>query len=222
VGNTAASSAKKTARVYDILNAGPDRRFTVSGKLVSNCYGLGDIGLLDLMAVTYATADMELPDYIDQEWCAKFIQMWFELYPDAHQYLESMHGRALRYGLVWSPFGRVRLIPEVRSMIERVVAAGLRQGGNMPIQGDAADVMKIGMGRVERVWERVRTDGVECEALLPVHDELISEVEEDWAECAVGWKESEMGRALVDEKSGREWSLVPLLAEGKVMERWEK
>lgn len=185
-------------------------------------YGLGDLGLLDLMALTYATANKELPTWLDVEWCGQFIQTWFRLYPQAERYLSEQHQRARRYGIVWTPPGRVRLVPEVRSVHERVVAAGLRQAGNMPIQGFAADVMKIGMGRVERMWEEVRGNGVDVEALLTIHDELISEVEEDWAESVLEWKQNEMGKALVDEKSGVEQCLVPILADGKVMDRWEK
>ena len=110
-------------------------------------------------------------------------------------------------------------------MHERVVAAGLRQAGNMPVQGFAADVMKIGMARVEEQWDgarRAKGGGIDAEALLPIHDELISEVEEDWAEEAVEWKVRAMGRALYDEKTGREECLVPIKADGKHMERWEK
>lgn len=185
-------------------------------------YGLGDVGLLDLMAVTYATAGLELPSWIDQDWCANFITVWFGLYPDAHAYLEEQHNRAQRYDMVWTPMGRVRLVPETRSEIERVRAAGLRQAGNMPVQGFAADVMKLGMAIVEEQWEGARSAGLDLEALLPVHDELISEVEEDWADEAVVWQVRGMQEALVDRKTGIEQSLVPIKADGKSMERWEK
>lgn len=118
--------------------------------------------------------------------------------------------------------GRVRLVPEVRSVHERVVAAGLRQAGNMPIQGFAADIMRLGMAIVEGEWERLRADGVEVEALMTIHDEILTEVEEDWAEGLAVVQPELMKRALVDMETGREQCLVQIEAEGKWMERWEK
>lgn len=190
-------------------------------------YGLGPIGLLDLMAVTYATAGLPLPDEIDLEWCERFIEKWFGLYPKMHEYFELQHYRARRYQITWCMFGGVRRIPEVRSCHDRVVAAGLRQAGNNPIQRGAAGVMKIGMARCEdRVFEPMREMGIGAEALLPIHDELLSEVDEDWADKLKMVVEREMARALVEEDGKRAGELrcrVPILTDGKVMDQgWEK
>lgn len=185
-------------------------------------YGLEPPNLLDLMALTYATANQPLPDWLDLAWCVLFMENWFALYPSVRAYLAAQHGRARRYGFVWTPMGRVRLVPEVRSTHERVVAAGLRQAGNMPIQGFAADIMRLGMGIVEHEWEQLRADGVEVEALMTIHDEILSEVEEDWADGLAVVQPELMKRALVDEETGVEQCLVQIEAEGKCMERWEK
>ncbi len=180
-------------------------------------YGLGPPGLYDLMALTFATAKLDIPHWMTIEWCAEFIQKWFDLYPKCRDYFDLQHYRARRYGIVWTMFGRVRRVPEVMSSIDRVREAGLRQAGNMPIQGDAADVFKIGMARVEKLLDQWRSAGVYVEAILPIHDELLIEADEKWADAIEAGIEYEMGLAL----DGFEMR-CPILAEGKVMDRWVK
>lgn len=186
------------------------------------CYGLQASGLYDLMAVTYATAGIDLPDYIDLDWCDRFIDQWFELYPDAEQYFEEQHYRARRYKLVWTLFGRVRRVPEVDSVHERVQAAGLRQAGNMPIQGVAGDVFKIGMSRAHERFEMYRDCGMDAELLIPVHDELVSECEEESADVVTGAMVWEMSQAMTDIETKELRCRVEVSADGKDMERWTK
>lgn len=187
-------------------------------------YGLGEAGLYDLMAVTYATAGIELPDWLTVEWCAGFIEKWFNLYPECHEYLEQQHYRARRYQKVWDMFGRIRHVYEVRSVHERVRAAGLRQAGNMPIQGTAAGVFKIGAAKVEEWFEQARREQIEVEALLPIHDELLIEVEREWAEEVKQMVPYLMASALDDESTRETVCRVPVKVDGKLMEhgRWEK
>lgn len=186
-------------------------------------YGLGPPGLLDLMAITYATAGQPMPDWLTLEWCEQFIEKWFGLYPGVEAYLDSQNYRCRRYEIVWTPMGRVRRIPEVRSVHERVRQAGLRQGGNMPIQGFAADVMKIGMARVEQRLSSLREDNrIYAEALLPIHDELVSEVDEKWADEVGEMIGYEMEGALTDIETGEEFCRVPIKSDGHSMERWSK
>lgn len=186
-------------------------------------YGLGAIGLYDLMALTYATAGLELPDWLTLEWCEKFIEKWFDLYPAMRIYFALQHYRAMRYGITWCGFGGVRMIPEVQSCHERIRQAGLRQAGNNPIQRAAAGIFKIGMARVEDlVLEPVRESGVYAEALLPIHDELLSEVEDEYAEEVGVMIGHEMELALWDEERKEMRSRVPILVDGKTMSRWVK
>lgn len=186
------------------------------------CYGLSAPGLYDMMMLTYATAGMTVPDWLTMEWCEQFIEKWFNLYPDAHEYFDLQHWRARRYGITWCLFGGVRRIPEVQSTHEKVIAAGLRQAGNNPIQRGAAGVMKIGMARVERRFEEMRADGMWVEALLPIHDELITQVDEEWADEVKVIVESEMAKAMVDEDTKELRCRVPVLTEAKTMSRWVK
>lgn len=185
-------------------------------------YGLSPPGLYDLMAVTYAVSGLALPGWLTLEWCAAFIEKWFDLYPEAKEYFELQHYRARRYEIVWDMFGRVRRIPEVRSVHERVRAAGLREAGNMPIQGGAAGVFKLGAARVEQRLEMLRAQGIGTEALVPVHDELVCEVDEDWAEEVAEIVKAAMENALTDEQTGEVLCRVPVKVDVKAMEKWEK
>lgn len=180
-------------------------------------YGLGPPGLYDLMVITFAVAKLPIPKWMTLQWCIDFIAQWFDLYPKCRDYFDLQHYRATRYGIVWTMFGRVRQVPEVQSSLERVRAQGLRQAGNMPIQGDAADIMKIGMARVERLLEGWREAGVYVEALLPIHDELLIEADERYAEEIGAGVELEMSRAMEGYPMR-----CPILAEMKVMNRWLK
>lgn len=187
-------------------------------------YGLTDEGLYDQMLVTYATAGMPIPDWLDRAWCAKFIDSWFhDLYPGVLGYLESQHYRAFKYGIVWTLLGRVRWVPETQSVHPRVVAAGLRQAGNHPIQGTQADLNRISLAeQQEKVHEFVRAEGVWCWPLNNVHDESLAEVEEGYGEVVCGLMEEVMGRCATDRETGENRLTVPIEAEGKVMKRWQK
>jgi DNA polymerase-1 len=141
--------------------------------------------------------------------CQKFIGKWFGLYPGVRGYMDEQHERARRYGFVWDLFGRVRWVPEVRSVHEKVTEEGLRQAGNMPVQGTAAGILKLGM-------KELAGRGADFGAvpLLPVHDELIHEVDESKAEeyCDVVSQAME-GAVKLD---------VPVKCGGMASDRWEK
>ena len=185
-------------------------------------YGLQPAGLYDLMAVTYATAGMPLPSFITLEWCDQFIKDWLGLYPEASAYFDLQHWRAKEHGIVWDMFGRVRRIPEVRSCHEDIRAAGLRQAVNMPIQSGNAGILKIAMARIERRFEELRGHGIYVEALLPVYDEVIAETEDAWSDEVNEIMGQELCGALVDEDSGELRFRVPVLSDGKAMDRWIK
>ena len=186
-------------------------------------YGLSGAGLYDLMAVTYATAKMDMPADMTVEWCNQFIEDWFNLYPGVKGYIEKQHYRAYRYGVVWDLFGRIRRVPEVRSVHKRVVAAGLRQAGNMPIQACCAEWMKLAIAEVqEEVVKAFRADGIYCWPLMTIHDELLLEVENGYEEQARELMEGIMADVMRDRDSGEWMFRVPVKADAKVMERWSK
>lgn len=186
-------------------------------------YGGTGATLLDTLIVNFALGGMDPPEWLTLDWCNGFIDQWFGIYAKVRGYFDQQYYRIRRYEMVWCPFGRVRLCPEVRSVHERIVAAGMRQGGNHPIIAMEAGMMKIAQARVESTFERVwRAGGVEVNAIIPVHDEIVVEVDEDWAEEVSERMGEDMAQALVDEGSGRMELSVPIITDGKVKERWEK
>lgn len=184
-------------------------------------YGLSGVGLYDLMALTYATAKLPMPEWLTVEWCDRFIMDWFELYPAVKGYIDQQHYRAYRYGVVWDLFGGIRRVPEVRSVHKRVVAAGLRQAGNMPIQASCAEWMKLAIAEVQdKVVEPFRRDGVKCWPLITVHDELLLEVQQGYGGLAREMMEGIMREVMTDKDTGEERCRVPIEADGKVFQRW--
>ncbi len=78
------------------------------------------------------------------------------------------------------------------------------------------------MARVEVRLEAIRKEGVYVELLLPVHDELLVEVDEDYAGAVDAVMGYEMDQVLNDEQTGECVCKVPVLSDGKVMNRWSK
>ncbi len=193
--------------VYDIMNAGPDHRFTVNGHLVSNCYGLSALGLqqnLALMGIHWT--EQQSQDFID---------LWFSLYPNVKDYMERIYSSIRRYGCTWDMFGRVRLIPGINSVHTQIQAAALREGGNMGIQSAAQGILKTAMAQCEHDTQTMfREAGIYAEPLIQVHDEILSEVEEDNVQLVAAYYQEVMNNAVR--------LRVPLKSEATWGKRWEK
>lgn len=228
IGTNSTEALEKAAPVYDILNCGPNHRFTVSGVLVSNCnfsvvYGTTEMGLFDQLCGSFGSMGMKQPDWLTEQWCKWFIEKWFATYAGAKIYLGDLEAQCRAHAISWTPCGRVRRIPEVRSVHRWIQEAGVRQAGNMPIQGYSADIMKLIMGEV---WERLcRLDheyGIKTRPLNTIYDALMIEAEEDDAEavrCMIG---EVMSQVLVDKQTGKSHCKVPVKSEGHCSRRWEK
>jgi DNA polymerase-1 len=103
----------------------------------------------------------------------EFIARYFERFQGVRNYLDSMVAFAREHGFVQTIFGRRRYIPELRERNFSVRAFGERLAANSPIQGSAADLIKIAMIRIDGA---LRTEKLESKMLLQVHDELVFEV----------------------------------------------
>lgn len=185
-------------------------------------YVISGPGLYDLMAITYATAGLPLPEWLTVEWCEGFIEDWFGLYPGVKDYLEQQFYRAKRYGIVWTLMGRVRRVPEVRSVHERIVQAGLRQAANQPIQGTNADCIRLVMGEVDPILDEVRNSGVWVWPVMTVHDELVLSCQKGYGDMVRELVADRMEHVLYDRETDENLCRVPVAADGKVMQRWEK
>ena len=123
--------------------------------------------------------------------------------------MKQVTEQAKEQGYVETMFGRRRYLPELTSSNFNLRAFGERVARNMPIQGTAADIIKIAMIRVER---RLQQEGMRARLILQVHDELIVEAPEEEAERVAKLLREEMEQAV---------SLsVPLVAEASIGKTW--
>src|SRR5439155_5280701 len=103
----------------------------------------------------------------------EFINSYFASYSGISYYMMAIKERARDQGFVTTLIGRRRAIPELQARNAALRGAGERMAINMPIQGTAADIVKIAMIHVA---DRLRRDGLRARLLLSVHDELLFEV----------------------------------------------
>jgi DNA polymerase I len=103
----------------------------------------------------------------------EFIARYFERFQGVRNYLDSMVAFAREHGYVQTIFGRRRYIPELRERNFNIRAFGERVAANSPIQGSAADLIKIAMIRID---DALKTRKLQSKMLLQVHDELVFEV----------------------------------------------
>ena len=140
---------------------------------------------------------------------ARFIETYFGKYPGIREYIESIKVEVREKGYVETILGRRRYIHEVRSSNHNVRSAGERMAINMPIQGTAADIIKIAMIRIQ---ERLDALKLRSMMIIQVHDELIFETPIE---------ELEQMKAIVMELMPSAMSLaVPLEIELKTGDKW--
>jgi DNA polymerase-1 len=145
---------------------------------------------------------------IPQGRAGNYIKAYFKKIPGVSNYMAALIETAKDTGFAETIFGRRRRIPELRRRTAPARAYGERIARNTPIQGSAADILKVAMVEVERIL----ADKPWAQMLLTVHDELIFECEADKVELLVGLVKPAMeGAASLD---------VPLLVEGGAGKTW--
>ena len=139
----------------------------------------------------------------------EFIERYFQRFQRVREYLDSMVQYAREHGYVETIFKRRRYIPELRDRNFNIRAFGERTAANSPIQGSAADLIKIAMIRIR---DRLVAEGLGARMLLQVHDELVLEVPMNEVETVQTLVKDEMERAaslsvplLVDVGTGANW-----------------
>lgn len=220
--------------VFDLVNAGPRHRFTVEGKLVSNTgfgvmNGTTEKGLYLQLVMDYGSSKIPVPDWLTEDWCKWFIAQFLEAYPEIQEYFDRMWYRARRYGMAWDSFGRVKLLPELKSYHSWVRSSGLRQAQNMPVTSMAAGQLKLIMGKTDETLQQLYDAGVWCWPLLTIHDAVMVEVEEEYAEDVDQTLAYDFDNCMRDEQTGVELSRVPIKSDGDVIDydetgksRWKK
>ena len=141
----------------------------------------------------------------------EYIQRYFESYPGIKSFLDSMVEQGKKMGYVTSLLGRRRPIPELASSNYMQRMFGERIAMNSPIQGTAADIMKIAMVRVAK---RLKEENLKSKLLLQIHDELLVETEPEEIDA--------VKKILVEEMSGAVELLIPLDVDVKQGKNWNE
>jgi len=159
-------------------------------------YGISAFGLSEDLSISRK----EALDYINN---------YFKIYGGVKTFLDKQVADAKEKGYVKTMFGRIRPIPEIKSSNFMTRSFGDRVAMNSPIQGSAADIMKISMLKVDEALEK---SGFDARIVLQIHDELLVEVKEDEAAKVSELVEKAMKEAVslkvpleVDAHIGKTW-----------------
>jgi len=161
-------------------------------------YGMGDFGLATRAGIS-------------REAAKTFIAGYFERYPGIKRYIDTIKEEARANGAVTTQLGRRRPIPELRAANPALRAAGERAAINHPIQGTAADIIKIAM---IRLTPRLAAAGLKSRLILQVHDELLLEAPES--------EVAQLIPLLIETMEGALALDVPLTVEAKTGLRWDE
>jgi len=161
-------------------------------------YGIGAFSLAKDIGVTMK----EAKEYIDG---------YFAHYPKVQAFRQRLIDQATERGYAESLFGRRRALPELASSQRQLREFGQRVAVNMPVQGTAADIIKMAMVRVAN---RLASENLQARLILQVHDELIIEVPTHEAEQVAALLKQEMESAA--------GLTVPMLVDVKINRTWDK
>ena len=161
-------------------------------------YGIGAFSLAKDIGVSFREAQEYIQGYLDH-------------YPKVRRFREKLIEQAKERGYAETLFGRRRPLPELGSSQRQLREFGERVAVNMPVQGTAADIIKIAMVHAA---ERLAGEGLRAQLILQVHDELVAEAPLEEAEAVAALLHEEMERAAA--------LSVPLEAEVHAAENWDE
>jgi DNA polymerase I len=191
--------AATAAKVFNLPVEQVDPELRRRAKVVNYglAYGMNAFGLASRMGIA--------PDE-----AAEFIEAYFAGFPRIREFLDRQVARAAAEGFTETILGRRRYLPELQSPNPRVRDMGRRMALNAPIQGTAADILKLAMIKVAR---ELTTSGLDSVMVLTVHDELVFDVAEDALEPSTELVTSAMESAYeltvplrADVGSGKNWA----------------
>ena len=186
------------AKVFHVAPEEVTSRMRSSAKAVNFgiVYGISAFSLAQDIGVSVAEAK-------------EYMERYFDTYRGVKRYMEQVVETAREKGYVETLMHRRRALPELKSSNFNMRSFGERVALNMPIQGTAADIMKLAMVRVEH---RLKGEGLAAKLIMQVHDELI-------VECPEEEKET-VERLLEEEMSGVVRLSVPLPAQAHSGKTW--
>ena len=186
------------AKIYGIPQSEVTPRLRSSAKAINFgiMYGKGAYSLSKDIGVSVKEAEA-------------FLQTYLATFPNIDGYMEKTIADARQCGYVSTLFGRRRALPELTASNFNTRSFGERVARNMPIQGTAADVIKLAMVRVDK---RLRKEQLKAKLILQVHDELIVECPEE--------EKERVAALLTEEMEGAMHLSVPLTAEAHWGKNW--
>ncbi len=190
--------AATAAQVFGVSEEQVTKQMRSSAKAVN-------FGIVYGISAFSLAQDIGVSNYQAKE----YMQRYFDKYSGIRMYQKNIVRQAKEDGYVSTEFGRRRWLPELKSSNFNMRSFGERVALNMPIQGTAADIIKLAMIRVRN---RLRTEGLQGRLVLQVHDELIVECPEAEGE--------QIARLLEEEMEQVVRLSVPLLAEAKIGHSW--
>ena len=159
-------------------------------------YGITVFGLAERLDIPRDEAKMLIDGY-------------FDTFPQVHQYMEESKEIARKQGYVTTLFGRRRYLPDINSANSVVRGFAERNAINAPIQGTAADIIKVAM---IRIFNRFKKEGIQSKMILQVHDELNFSVYPE--------EKEKVERIVLEEMQGAFEMKVPLVADSGFGENW--
>ncbi len=174
----------------------PEQRSSAKAVNFGIIYGMGAFSLSDDLGITKKEA-------------SEYIENYFAQYPKVRGFLEGCVSFAKQHGYGQTLFGRRRSIEELKASNFNQRSFGERVAKNMPIQGSAADIIKIAM---VQVYRRLKAEGLRSHLIVQVHDELLIEVYRPEAD--------QVRQILEEEMQGAVQLAVPLLIDVHVGENW--
>ena len=159
-------------------------------------YGITVFGLAERLDIPRDEAKMLIDGY-------------FETFPQVHDYMEKSKEIARQQGYVTTLFGRRRYLPDINSANSVVRGFAERNAINAPIQGTAADIIKVAM---IHIYQRFKVEGIKSKMILQVHDELNFSVYPD--------EKEKVERIVLEEMQNAFHMSVPLVADSGFGENW--
>ena len=159
-------------------------------------YGITVFGLAERLDIPRDEAKMLIDGY-------------FDTFPQVHDYMEKSKEVARQQGYVTTLFGRRRYLPDINSANSVVRGFAERNAINAPIQGTAADIIKVAM---IHIFQRFKTEGIKSKMILQVHDELNFSVYPD--------EKEKVKRIVLEEMQNAFQMAVPLVADSGFGENW--
>ena len=190
--------AATAANIYkkDISEVSRDERTKSKRANFGIIYGITVFGLAERLDISRDEAK-------------RLIDGYFETFPQVHDYMEKSKQLAREKGYVTTLFGRRRYLPDINSHNATVRGFAERNAINAPIQGTAADIIKVAMIRIS---QRFKAEGIRSKMILQVHDELNFSVYPE--------EKDQVERIVIEEMQGAINLKVPLIADSGFGDNW--